>query len=167
MFDLILRFIKFLLPILRTSVIQVAADTLTDLAYPRPTRRFSPRTNYNQRPRGYTDTVKEPNPFPAGTANHLRHHYGLPPVETGKAFHDVLMVAFDITGPNAGLVYEWLESKMPHADRVYNTPEALINLDSWWIADDNADGDLDSAVFVPKGRQEEARQVLRENGLYE
>lgn len=140
----IIALFAFLLPIVRRALIQVAADELTKVAY--PTRKRTPRTSYAQPPRGYTDQVT------------------MKKVPTEARFHDVLMVAFDITGPNRALVSEYLAAFMPPVDFEHHTGS---NIDSWWIADDNFDGDCDSAVFVTKGKQEEARELLRAHGLVE
>lgn len=81
-------------------------------------------------------------------------------------FNDVLMVAFDITADTAEQAHKWLQSKMPGC---YSNDDVLqgITLDAWWIANDERfDGsDTDSAVFVTKGYQNTARDVLRETGL--
>ena len=134
----------FLAPIFKTAAIQVAADELTKKAY--PTRRPGA-----QRPRPYMDQA-EPT---------------YRDVQTGKfkpesRYHDVVLVAFDITGPNALLVQSVLESLMPET----GDHEEGINIDAWWIADDVVgNSDCDSAVFVPQGRQKEARNLLRDRGL--
>ena len=77
-------------------------------------------------------------------------------------YHDVVMVAFDITGPNREATYNWLETIMPPAK---GYEDQGIDIDSWWIADDpNENTDCMSAVFVDKGKQNPARQLLRTAG---
>lgn len=85
--------------------------------------------------------------------------------ETGQ-FHDVLLVAFDVSGQNKRDVHRWLHAQMPKPSLSYDPRETAF-LDSWWIAnDDRFDGsDCDSAVFVTKGNQEQARITLRSVGL--
>jgi hypothetical protein len=155
--DIITNFLRMLLPILRSAAVQTTADVVNDLAYG-PSRRMnvgygmrsyrrpsyaSVRRSYDTPPRGYTDTVQ---------------------TERGQ-FHDVLMVAFDITGPNMALAKEFILNYLPEAGR-QTFKGQQINVDSMWIADDNAGtSDCDSAVFVSKGKQAEARALLRENGL--
>lgn len=80
-------------------------------------------------------------------------------------YHDVLMVAFDIVGPNKEAVHQWLQDQMPETGDhpvgyIKGERSKNINLDSWWIADDDAYGDQDSAIFVPKGQQHECRELL-------
>lgn len=143
MIQYFITFFKFILPILKQSIATVAVEELTKVAYPEAKRR-------NAAPKGY-----------------LRYNrMSDAPRSSREAFHDVLMVAFDITGPNAALVHEWLSNQMPIPGVEYQHGER-IGLESWWIADDGAPGDLDSAVFVPKGDQDAARRILREAGLVE
>lgn len=75
-------------------------------------------------------------------------------------YHDVIMIAFDITGISAYEAHDNLIGLMPD-------PDDLTWMDSFWVANDERfDGsDQDSAVFVRKGCQEEARKLLREHGL--
>lgn len=80
-------------------------------------------------------------------------------------FHDVLLVAFDLTGPNAHITQRWLMDNLPSPGRGGEMDE--IWLDDWWIANDERftiDG-RDSAVFVAKGNQEDARRILRKHGM--
>lgn len=148
-------FFKFLLPILRSAVVQVAADELTRIAY--PPRPGDIRRGYTRRPQ-YTSYNRMAPP-------RERLIRSMAPVQDG--FHDVLMVAFDLKGTSAGLVHEWLHNQMPkpgmHSDDIGKD----IDLDSWWVANDERfDGsDTDSAVFVAKGNQKKAREVLWEAGL--
>lgn len=161
MYNAIVRLFKFLLPILRTEVLHAAATTLNKMADPTPRRR----TSYSQRPRRYTDTVeKKRNPFLPGSVNYLRYQHDLPPVFT-KKFHDVLMLAIDIKGPNLALVKTTIENLIPETGV---TDDNGVYIDAWWIADDVAGtDDCDSAVFVARGKQVEARALLREHGLVE
>lgn len=155
MLNIIKRVLAFLLPILGKAALQTASDVLADVAY--PDRRTSRRTSYSQPPRGYTDTVDldatvdEPQLF--GESHQ------------GNEYHDVLMMAFDISGPNMHVVKEFLYNYMPvTGEQVFNGER--IYLDSYWIADDDAgDSDCMSAVFVHKGDQESARGFLRRGGL--
>lgn len=148
------RFFLFLLPIVRKAAVQVLADELTRVAYPdRPRRRYTPY--YDRRPsiRNRGRVVDSP--------NWHRAQMGLPE----PVFHDVLLVAFDLRGPNAQATHEWLHENLPSPGTGGDNDE--INLDSWWVANDERfDGsDTDSAVFVPIGHQEEARVLLNEHGL--
>lgn len=81
-------------------------------------------------------------------------------------FHDVLMVAFDIRGLTAQRAQEWLMDGLPDPGK-YKFYDGDLVLDSWWFANDERfDGsDTDSAVFVRKGCQKQARKLLREHGL--
>jgi hypothetical protein len=81
------------------------------------------------------------------------------------SFHDVLLVAFDLSGPNAEDTHRWLMDNMPAPGPGGDNDE--IYLDAWWVADDDRfDGsDTDSAVFVPKGHQEHARAILDAHDL--
>lgn len=83
-------------------------------------------------------------------------------------FHDVLLVAFDVRGRSAEHVKKKLIDLLPSNSEIsgFTDESAQFEMDSWWIADDeNGTSDCDSAIFVTKGKQEEARQLLRENGL--
>lgn len=165
MYKFLVQLFRLLLPIVRQTVADVAADTITRMAYPDRRRGSYPRpyatrTNYDRlfdlkRPRNAT----EQDAFERARIQNLQRN---PRFSTDSRFHDVLMVAFDITGPNAGVVHEWLENHMPRAT-TYASHD--INLDSWWIADDNSYDDRDSAVFVRKGEQTLARQLLLANDL--
>lgn len=81
-------------------------------------------------------------------------------------FHDVLLVAFDIRGLDAERAHNWLMDGLPFVG-TYPFISGDLVLDSWWVANDERfDGsDTDSAVFVRKGCQEQARALLREHGL--
>lgn len=152
---LLRRLVRFLLPIFKTAAVQVAADELNKLAYPNPRRsfRYTPYNRYDRRSQRVG-----PNPFVEKKG-------------TDPQFHDVLLVAFDLTGPSANLVHEWLHNQMPatgdHMARGEDDETVNVNLDSWWVANDERfDGsDCDSAVFVSKGNQKTARKVLRLDGL--
>lgn len=163
MSELIKRFFRFLLPIFRVAVVQVAADELTKLAY--PDRRTS-RADYLDRryhtpynriaPRTRREAVRN-----VGRAVREADDIHFP----NRKFQDVLMVAFDLTGPSAHNVHQWLQDNMPEPGEHGDAGE--IYLDSWWVANDlRFDGsDTDSAVFVAKGNQMEARALLSEHGL--
>lgn len=87
-------------------------------------------------------------------------------IEEKTDFHDVLMVAFDIRGHSAEQVHRWLQSKMPACYGADDLDQG-ITLDAWWVANDERfDGsDTDSAVFVRRGEQSNARVKLRQYGL--
>lgn len=174
MYKYITRFFAFLLPIIGKSIIQVAADELHKIAYPKRGRRLTsweptnPYTAQN-RPRTMADVDKlerqrlERRRYSEYEKNRARAD------EVHAAFgdfHDVLMVAFDIAGTDAKDVQTWLMDNMPPADKHYGDNDEIY-LDSWWIANDERfDGsDTDSAVFVKKGKQQAARELLRDHGL--
>jgi hypothetical protein len=145
MYNIIKQFFAWLFPIVRIAVIQVAAEELDKLAYPDRRRRrptYTGRTGY----RPYYGPTRDVFEKPAN-----------------EKFHDVLMVAFDLKGPNAQNVHQWLMDQMPETGDHGDFGE--INLDAWWVANDERfDGsDTDSAVFVPKGQQNECRQILAEH----
>lgn len=100
-----------------------------------------------------------------GSPNWFRERMDMEkPLQTG--FHDVLMVAFDLKGKSAYQVHTWLADQLPTLSEESYDGEH-VHLDDWWIANDerfNHD-DRDSAVFVPKGNQEAARNKLRQYGL--
>lgn len=161
MYSIIVRFIKFLLPILKTASIQVAADTINDIAYqgssrkpPRPYRYMS-----YARPRTY------------GSRDHSSLGFkpravGDNPKPMNREFHDVLLVAFDIFGRDAEDAHKWLMENLPEAGQTHGDVGEIF-LDSWWVANDERfdRSDTDSAVFVSKGNQAAARKLLREAGL--
>ena len=81
------------------------------------------------------------------------------------SYHDVLLVAFDVTGNSLAQTQTALVNLLP---KVSDLPESDdFGMDSWWIANDERidRSDCDSAVFVKKGAQEEARRLLRKHGL--
>lgn len=166
MLNMIKRFIAFLLPIVRRAAMEAAVDVLTEAAYPaRQTNRFRsynriPRTSYSQPPRGYTDLVD----FAKRDVEETSRLFD--DSDRSEQYHDVIMVAFDVTGPNAQTVHEWLHSQMPRTEEHY-VPQGKINLDSWWVANDERydRSDCDSAVFVNMGMQKEARGFLKRAGL--
>lgn len=84
-----------------------------------------------------------------------------------KGFHDVIMVAFDVSGPDAKTAHEWLTTNLPKADYTHHVVNGEVHLDSWWVANDQRfdRSDQDSAVFVRRGKQAEARKLLRHHGL--
>jgi hypothetical protein len=166
MYNLLLRLFRFLLPIVRQAAVQTAADELSKHAYGgRPQR---PRVPYNQM--GYARYDRN-HPRPARPTFDANTGKAMPPAETigetheGRGFHDVLRVAFDISGPNAKNTHEWLMANLPTPGEAGDAGE--IYLDSWHVANDERfdRSDCDSAVFVAMGNQNEARQVLREAGL--
>lgn len=155
MLNHITNFFKFLFPILRSAIVQVAADELTRIAYPkRPFSRRPPHTSYTR----YSPSRAMREPFERETVepgnNGISHKY-----------HDVVMIAFDVEGSNIEDVHNWLMDQMPEPGTHGDAGE--INFDSWWVAnDDRFDGsDCDSAVFVAPGKQKEARKVLWQAGL--
>lgn len=157
MIDHIKRFILFLLPIVRTAGVQVAADLINDLAYggttgPRPYRRRPYYTSYNR-------MATRP---PVAARGYIKHEH-----KVQHEFHDVLMVAFDLKGRSAEDVHQWLMNEMPVTGDHYSRHYGDINLDSWWVANDERfDGsDTDSAVFVKKGQQKAGREALHSYGL--
>lgn len=176
----------FLVPILRTAIIQVAADELSRVAYPARSRRrvyTGPYESYNRvgraqaRTREHGDLVAtlrkergEGRSYAYIASKHdmaessVRSLLNPEPSIQGP-FHDVLMVAFDLSGPDTENVHQWLMDNMPEAGAHGDKDE--IYLDSWWIANDERFDwtGTDSAVFVIKGKQEEARNLLREHGL--
>lgn len=182
MYKYLVTFFKFILPILGKSALAAAADELTRMAYPnrpvapRPRNYYDPRTQkYNTygRVRDARSTFNPPFNKPLTMADFddepLRRQAARREKrlnELGKKpFHDVLMLAMDITGPNSALVYEFIEKLGPETNVI---SDANVTVDTWWIADDDYEGagdGYDSAVFVHRGNQEAARKLLRENGL--
>lgn len=147
----------FFLPIFKQAAAQAVVTKVSEYAYPPRTR-----PQYNQ----YGIRSDFPRRAPApGTINYARMQAGMPLAPRkvmDPKYHDVLMLALDITGPNQALVHAFLEGLMPETGEQDNG----VNVDSWWIADDDYPHcDTDSAVFVSKGNQAAARKLLRENGL--
>jgi hypothetical protein len=139
--------LAFLLPILGRATLQVAADELHRFAYPdrkrvRVTQKGTDYSTFVDRNEQYDRVMNNP-----------------------SRYHDVLMVAFDLTGKDPEDVQAWLMDQMPEAGLQGDSGE--IYLDSWWIANDERfdRSDCDSAVFVAKGRQVEARELLHSHGL--
>ena len=166
MIALLQKFLAFFLPILRRSAIEVAADELARMAQPNG-RRPKVKPYYPQYASyaSYADMAYNMGQRPTSYDRRETTYK-----EASEGFHDVLMVAFDVSGDNAEQVHTWLQNQMPecgeHASG-YIRGGSPINLDSWWVAnDDRFDGsDCDSAVFVTQGNQEAARVLLREAGL--
>lgn len=162
MLDYLKRFFAFILPILRTAAIEVAADTLHQYAY--PTRRPMPYTRYAHRPpRGRIEAVRN-----VGRAVREAQAFDVETTGThvGKEFHDVLLIAFDISGPSPEACENFIKNYLPDAgDHTYKSEK--FYLDSWWAANDQRfDGsDTMSAVFVSKGSQKQARELLKIHGL--
>lgn len=169
MYALLSKLFQFLLPIVKTAVIQTAADVINDVAYPKRKPAFGSPNYFRQhsglRPYGSRPTASREQAKAAHPSNGDDRVPFLQETLPFDKFHDVLMVAFDITGPNAAIVSEFIENYMPVIGRqTFKGHE--VNLDSFWIADDNQGmSDCDSAVFVSKGNQAAARELLREHGL--
>lgn len=157
MYDAIVKVLKAIATILGIAAAQVAVEELDKYAY--PSRRRTGYTPYSRvrRPR----TMAEADAMERRRINRVRREQAA----QGEKFHDVLMVAFDIKGVNKDLVHEWLRDHMPSTGSHMDNVGEEVYLDSWWIADDQADSDCDSAVFVPKGQQNECRQLLAENNF--
>jgi hypothetical protein len=192
MYDYIKRFFKFLFPIVGVSTLQVVADALAEVAYPRDRRtrygtayrRPAPYHSYNRVPySGPTRDIFEKRPRTmeeqdkmereriaqvraSRILNEERKRVSIRENNRSRpeGFADVLMVAFDLSGPNKEATHEWLMNEMPATGEHLGSE---IDLDAWWIADDDGDSDCDSAVFVTKGCQATARKLLREHGLVE
>lgn len=163
MLNHITNFFRFLLPILRSAVVQVAADELTRIAY--PPRPGDIRRGYTRRPQ--RTSYSRMSFLRLDDADFQRYSENYEKVHSRtNDFHDVLLVAFDLRGISARDVHDTLTNLMPKADAFYGENEDVY-LDSWWVANDERfDGsDTDSAVFVSKGNQEEARILLRKHGL--
>lgn len=171
MFNLILRFLKWLLPIVQTAAVQVIHEETRKWIYK------------HERPRGLSDLVEyatkdvkaSASLFSTGPAEGPSvHRISKPrpapntPVDDEffrNAEHDVIVVAFDVFGMNKKEIYKFLSVNMPVAAYY---PSSDIVLDAWWIADDDdALTDCDSAVFVTKGNQYAARELLKAHGLVE
>lgn len=158
MFNILKKIIAFLFPIVRSAVLQVAADELNRIAYsPKPDVGAKKSYNTFADSDDFKPDVKVgPNPF--------RNEEGT------SCFHDVLLVAFDISGPNTKATHEWLMNQLPDLGdgETQEDMEANgINIDSWWVANDERFdySDTDSAIFVRKGEQRVGRKTLRANGL--
>ena len=155
--------LAFMLPIVRKAAIQTLADELTKHAYPEGTRRRYQPNAYSRLGRSYYDNIPPQRRRPR-VENFDVETTGY--THAGKPFHDVLMVAFDISGPSAREAHRWLMDNMPSAGTGGDNDE--IYLDSWWVANDerfDGDSDTSSAVFVKKGNQEQARVLLALHGL--
>lgn len=129
-------FALWLLPILKTTSLAVAADTISEMAY--PARR--PRTSYSQMPRRYTDTVR-PHTNYSGLRNQkrgetntslddARRQAGLPPIHP---FEDEsrFMVEFIVDGPTRLTAANWLLDNLPEVGKGGEKDE--IELVSWRI----------------------------------
>lgn len=149
MYKYLARFFRFILPIVRSAAVKVAADELYRVAYgkrARPVHQLSV-TPVQTKP----SYIRQP-----------RTPVGIPRI---SEYHDVILVAFDLTGPDPENVQQWLMDNLPKPGPGGDNDE--IDLDCWWIANDERfDGsDTDSAVFVTKGRQASARALLHKHGL--
>lgn len=159
MYKYITRFFFWLFPIVKQALVQVLAEEIHKFAYPdRPYRRLEPTpyTRYARPPRTRREAVRNVGRA-VREADALTHE--------GRQFHDVLLVAFDISGPSARETHQWLMDNMPSTGLGGDTDE--IYLDAWWVANDERfdRSDTDSAVFVHKGYQGQARNLLRENEI--
>lgn len=176
MIDLIKRIIAFLLPIVGKAALQTAADVITDVAYPerRPYQRNrrGQFTSYNRLATPYSDfgRLRDYAEKDADATMDLYEDKDEPEQGPGSIhladdYHDVLLVAFDISGPDVDAVKDFLLNYMPvTGEQRFNGKR--IYLDAYWIADDTAGtSDCDSAVFVNKGDQVAARGFLRRGGL--
>jgi len=155
MYKYIVQFMKFILPILGKAGVRAIVDEAVKFAYA------------DQPKKGYTRFVQKGSGRVADIPTDE-----VPKFDYDKAsYHDVVMVAFDVMGPNASIVHEWLHNQMPKTGdalaRGDKDETVVVNLDAWWVANDERyDGsDCDSAVFVPMGKQDEARRLLREHGI--
>lgn len=181
MITMLKSLIAFLLPIIGKAALQTAADTITQVAYPdRPLMRrrpgaYSRYTSYNRLADYAEKDVEETTRLFKDVPSYEGKGSGqydadapepeLTETHEGNPYHDVLMVAFDISGPNMHLVKQFLYNYMPVTGAQVFQGEKIY-LDSYWIADDSAgDSDCMSAVFVNKGDQESARGFLRRGGL--
>lgn len=162
MIKYIKTFFGFILPILGKAALQVSADELTRWAYPE--RKHTRRVRYTQRGTGYSFLADPDEKSPAEADMSYHENYERV-MHNPSRYHDVLMVAFDVTGKDPEHVHEWLHDQMPEGDAFHGGGE--IYLDSWWVANDERfdRSDCDSAVFCAKGKQKEARQVLAARGL--
>lgn len=164
----------FLFPIVKQVVLETALEEANKKVYPNSRRSYTPynrlNRSYTPRPRNsYADmTPRRPvNTFVDEEAlANLRAK--LTGETNAEPFHDVLMVAFDLKGRDAETVHRWLQAQMPRCGEhvegyVRGDGAGTVDLDSWWVANDERfDGsDTDSAVFVPKGTQERARNILK------
>ena len=171
MYEFIKRFFAWLLPLIKDAAAVIIAEEVEKFVFAK-TDRPTPRTTYRRG--GYIPPQNRTRP-PESTVNKIRRDAGMTAPEgyikgfdvetSGTDYHDVIMVAFDITARSQNAAYEWLADNMPTAEN-YKSFAGDINLDSWWIADDNNTfSDCDSAVFVHKGNQAVARHILRTRGL--
>lgn len=185
MYNHITRFFLWLFPIIKQAAIQVLAEEMHRLAYSDRKSRLArnPDGTYSFIQKGTGAKAKVD--LDESIADYARKDvdwtmsmYHRPPVQhvstqfgdlkethEGRGFHDVLMVAFDVSGPDARSTHEWLMEQMPKNGVAGLDDE--IYLDDWWIANDErfTDDDRDSAVFVSNGHQRAARKKLRAFGL--
>lgn len=168
MFKYIMTFLRlFLIPIVRQAALEVAVEELNKLAYPKGTKRRRPLYSTREaldreaqsRMQRYAEedvrkTSNTMNTPVSAWGHHVKHGY-----------HDVLMVAFDVAGLSRGVVEEWLSDRMPTPNTGSYDSKPDVVLDDWWIADDGSCDGRNSAVFVTKGKQAEARELLREHSL--
>lgn len=179
MYDLIKKLIKAIITLFGIAAAQAAVEELDKYAYPSSRRRYSRYNAYSRF--GYSRYPYSTRPYSGPTRNIFEKEERRQRAEAGidfpeervsirennrsrpEGFADVLMVAFDLSGPNKEATHEWLMNQMPATGE---HPDHEIDLDAWWIADDGCDdSDCDSAVFVPKGQQDECRQLLAKHNF--
>lgn len=108
----------FLLPIFKTALSQAVAEKVLEYAYPE-----------GKGPRGYNQHGVR-NPHTPGTVNYTRWEQGIRrPAPSSRRyvepkFDGVVMIAFDIIGPNQAVVEEWLNSRLPAPGR-----HGILNLE--------------------------------------
>ena len=153
-------------PSARDLISDVITGAVERTLYGQPQRRRPSYSSYYQRT-GRTDYYRGARPR---TQEETEEKPEAKWTHENKGFHDVLMVAFDISGPDAESTHKWLQQKIDEGVPVGPDGECGTHLDSWWVANDerfHESPDLDSAVFVSVGKQRDARKFLRENGLVE
>lgn len=159
MLNFLKKILLFLLPIVRTAVAEVAAEEITKWG------------NTKRQKRNYIDYAERDVEMTEDLYDRPRTMEDVDLLERDRirlvkdeGFHDVLMVAFDVSGPNRDVVEDFLITHMPERGRQLFKGR-LVNLDDFWIADDGSNSDCDSAVFVLKGNQDSARGLLARHGL--
>lgn len=154
----VVHFFLWLFPIFKQAAIQVLAEEIHKRAYPNhPYRR--PRDGYLRLP-APTSHEQRVRVTQKGTGRSVT----IDPNEPASGgYHDVILVAFDISGRSRKHVEEFLTPYFPNPNQHEMLEDAGIGMDSWWFADDTRveHTDADSAVFVTKGKQDEARRSLR------
>ena len=97
--------------------------------------------------------------------HHCEHHVAPPAQRLYRSEEEdehVILVAVGVRGRTREAAERALHQVMP---RPSSGPHALV--ECWWIAeDDRHDGsDNDSAIFVPKGSQDQGDAAVRAHGL--